>query len=67
MQHITADRLRGRGIPFMFVTGYDGRDIPERFAEVRCLFRPVDLEEMAVALAITVAEHGQLSAGMTSN
>jgi DNA-binding response OmpR family regulator len=52
-----ADLLVDRNIPFMFVTGCDERMIPGRFRNVRSLRKPLDVDEMAVMLAITIAEH----------
>lgn len=37
-----ADALQGRGIPFAFVTGYDRTALPERFATVPRLEKPVN-------------------------
>ncbi|MBE7217596.1 MAG: response regulator [Caulobacteraceae bacterium] len=36
-----ADRLREIGVPFLFFTGYDRDVIPERFAQVLRLEKPV--------------------------
>jgi CheY-like chemotaxis protein len=36
-----ADTLADRDIPFVFATALDPRDIPARYAKVRCLRKPV--------------------------
>lgn len=51
-----ADRLSGRNVPFMFVTGYEPGYLPDRFRNVRCLQKPIDFEAMTAALAVTLAE-----------
>jgi CheY-like chemotaxis protein len=38
-----ADVLRGRGIPFVFVTGYDHAALPEAYAGVTCCEKPTDM------------------------
>ncbi len=50
-----ADALFARGIPFVFSTGYDRAEIPPRFAEVRCLQKPIERGKVAAALAATLA------------
>jgi hypothetical protein len=35
-----ADKLQQRGVPFVFVTGFDEWAIPERFAQVPHLEKP---------------------------
>lgn len=39
-----ADALTERRVPFMFVTGYDGAAIPERFKQVPHYQKPVALD-----------------------
>ncbi|PZM14848.1 response regulator [Rhizobium tubonense] len=51
-----ADRLQNARVPFMFVTGYDKSEIPERFKDVSCLSKPVSRDAVAVALAVAVAQ-----------
>jgi DNA-binding response OmpR family regulator len=41
-----ADSLKERGIPFVFVTGYDQDVIPPQFDEVERLQKPVELRQM---------------------
>jgi two-component SAPR family response regulator len=45
-----ADALLGRGIPFVFTTGYDARTVPARFAEVKRCEKPTTPEEISRAL-----------------
>jgi two-component system, response regulator PdtaR len=49
MAYPVADELLARGIPFMFVTGYIGSDLPQRYRDRSRLEKPVDpkhLKEM---------------------
>ncbi|RVU18697.1 response regulator [Methylobacterium oryzihabitans] len=45
-----ARELRGRGVPVMFITGYDDAVIPEDFADAARLQKPVDLAEVVRTL-----------------
>jgi CheY-like chemotaxis protein len=50
---LIADALQGRGVPFVFATGYgDGVMFPERFRHVPIVSKPVD----AAALADKIAQ-----------
>jgi light-regulated signal transduction histidine kinase (bacteriophytochrome) len=50
-----ADLLASRGIPFVFLSGYaDTAMIPERFADVRVLRKPIDAASAADVLAAAV-------------
>ena len=51
VQFVVADTLRDRGVPFMFVTGYDDVMIPERFGDVQRLRKPVDLRQVVRSAA----------------
>ena len=42
-----ADVLRHRNIPFIFATGYDPRDLPQRFAGCPTLTKPFSYEALA--------------------
>ena len=42
MAFAVADTLQARGVPFIFVTGYDRAALPERFAAVPILGKPLD-------------------------
>lgn len=47
-----ADILQGRGIPFIFITGYDAQSaIPPRFHGVERLTKPFDLDDLAILVA----------------
>lgn len=41
------DKLRGRGIPMVFATGTDARDIPQRYRDVARYQKPYRIDEMA--------------------
>jgi len=43
--------LKAIGVPFLFVTGYDEEAIPQEFADVRRLQKPIDFREVVGALA----------------
>ncbi|MGU3540827.1 response regulator [Methylobacterium sp. A54F] len=45
-----ADALLGRGVPFVFATGYGLDAIPARFARIRHCLKPVEPRELARAL-----------------
>ncbi|MGI4946815.1 MAG: response regulator [Janthinobacterium lividum] len=46
-----ADALLARGVAFVFLTGYDASAVPARYAGVPCCEKPVELAEVACALA----------------
>jgi len=47
-----ADILQERGIPFIFITGYDAQSgIPPRFHGVERLTKPFDLDDLAILAA----------------
>ncbi len=46
-----ADALEARSVPFAFATGYDESAIPERFAAVPRLEKPVKARNVLAALA----------------
>jgi CheY-like chemotaxis protein len=50
-----ADALAARGVPFVFMTGYDAHVIPEAYAGVPRLEKPVDRAQLARALARIMA------------
>lgn len=56
MAFTVADTLAARGIPFAFVTGYDGAALPARFAGAARLQKPVDPQEL-VTLVAGIARH----------
>lgn len=45
-----ADALLGRGVPFLFATGYDKASIPARYAGIVRCEKPVDPNKTARAL-----------------
>jgi CheY-like chemotaxis protein len=57
-----ADRLLEMDLPFVFVTGYDCRSIPERFAAVPCLTKPCDEHALFSLLAEQPRGEGRGSA-----
>jgi CheY-like chemotaxis protein len=46
-----ADILCGRGLPFVFVTGYGERNLPERYRDRPALQKPFQAEQLQAALA----------------
>ena len=46
-----ADALVGRGVPIVFVTGYDKSDIPARYANVPFCQKPAEFTDVIEALA----------------
>ncbi|WP_337270896.1 response regulator [Oryzifoliimicrobium ureilyticus] len=47
-----ARRLTRRGIPFLFLTGYDPEVIPEELTEVQRLQKPIALRDVVEAVGI---------------
>lgn len=45
-----ADALAARGVPFLFATGYDQLQVPERFARVPRCEKPVDIALVVAAV-----------------
>lgn len=48
--------LKRRGIPFLFVTGYDARTIPDEYADVQRLQKPIETEQIVPLLAQMCSE-----------
>jgi DNA-binding response OmpR family regulator len=46
-----ADELAGRGVPFVFATGYDAPAIPPRFADVAHFAKPLNVTDLIRAVA----------------
>ena len=46
-----AEALQGRGLPFVFVTGYDDVVIPARFAAVERLRKSIEFAQVVRAAA----------------
>jgi CheY-like chemotaxis protein len=57
-----ADILTDRGLPFVFVTGYGGRGLPEPYRERPTLQKPFQLEDLRTTLTSLVAGHNQAAA-----
>jgi DNA-binding response OmpR family regulator len=47
-----ADALVARGVPLVFVTGYDTQSLPDRFANTIQLEKPLKSQKVAAALAL---------------
>ncbi len=70
-----ADELAGRGVPFIFVTGYAAESIEERFAHVPVLQKPIERQTLqrifvrdeGVAMARPVLVQGGASARAAAN
>lgn len=54
-----AEILVGRGLPFVFVTGYGGRGLPEAFRDRPTLQKPFQLEDLRKTLANLIASNGK--------
>lgn len=50
MVYPLADYLRARGVPFVFLSGYSGSNLPERFRAVTRLNKPCDPATLIAAL-----------------
>ena len=50
MAYPVADALLARGIPFLFATGYDAWSIPEAYADVPRMEKPVELRSLRPVL-----------------
>jgi CheY-like chemotaxis protein len=46
-----ADILKERGLPFVFVTGYGERTLPERYRDHPTLQKPFEIDQLAAALS----------------
>lgn len=57
-----ADVLRQRGIPFVFVTGYERWVIPDAFADVPRCEKPVAISELIRILPIKSQDRSSVSA-----
>ncbi len=45
-----ADHLQAEGIRFAFLTGYERRTLPDRFAEARILEKPIIMQALSAVL-----------------
>jgi len=50
MVYPVADELAGRGVPFVFASGYDKSAVPERYSRIKHCEKPVPPEAIAAAL-----------------
>jgi CheY-like chemotaxis protein len=50
-----ADALEARGVPFIFITGYDDQVIPARYADVERCEKPVNPHEVLQKLFSVIA------------
>lgn len=50
MVYPVADRLKAKGVPFLFLTGYDARALPARFTGVTHCEKPVAMQNLIAAL-----------------
>jgi DNA-binding response OmpR family regulator len=46
-----AEKLRARGVPFLFSSGYGAQGLPEAWRGARVLQKPYDTRELTAALA----------------
>lgn len=49
-----ADILKDRGIPFIFITGYGARGLPEHYRQTPTLQKPFQMEDLKVTLTRTL-------------
>ena len=45
-----ADILRGRGVPFIFITGYGARGLPEGYRDMPTLQKPFQVQDLKATL-----------------
>lgn len=55
MSYPIADRLKGRGIPYMFLTGYDGWSLPDEFRDAARLAKPFPMHTVITMIEALVA------------
>ena len=53
-----ADALGDRGVPFMFVTGYDAPAIPSKYEDVPRLEKPIPADDVLRAVSRSINSHG---------
>ena len=46
-----AEILKGRGIPFVFITGYGARGLPESYRATPTLHKPFQMQDLKTTLA----------------
>jgi DNA-binding response OmpR family regulator len=52
-----AAALRAKGVPFLFVTGYDAGIIPPEFMDVMRLQKPITMNELIRAVSQTIQSY----------
>jgi CheY-like chemotaxis protein len=50
-----ADILAGRGLPFVFVTGYGEHSLPDRYRDRPALQKPFQVEQLEATLSVLLA------------
>ena len=53
-----ADILAGRGVPFVFVTGYGGRGLPQPYGSRPTLQKPFQIDDLGRTLGAFVTSRG---------
>jgi CheY-like chemotaxis protein len=53
-----ADELSGRGVPFVFLSGYTAADLPPRFAAARRLSKPYEPSRLIEEIARLTTRRG---------
>jgi len=61
-----ADRLAERGVPFIFVTGYNRNVLPVRFDRSRCVLKPLMGDDIAVALTVSILDSRTMTGATVS-
>ena len=51
-----ADILRGRKLPFIFITGYGARGLPENYRDTPTLQKPFQMEDLKTTLTRVVPD-----------
>jgi CheY-like chemotaxis protein len=54
-----AEILRGRGVPFLFSTGYGASGLPEAFAQSPVLHKPFSESELQQKIALTLKKQAR--------
>jgi CheY-like chemotaxis protein len=55
LSHAVADALQGRGVPFIFSTGYGPKALPPRFRDAPTIGKPFHLQELEGAIGDALA------------
>ena len=54
-----ANRIRSRGLPIVFATGYDAQKLQERFGDCLAVQKPYEMRELGNALRAAAQEVGE--------